>query len=147
MEKFALVVCLGLVGCAIEIPGEQPVMAHYPAEMRAAIEQWSLDYAAADPYELGYVIADEEQFVTLCGDKPGVTGCHWHTRGPEKHVLVLRGLLPESWNNTLTHEAMHWLAYCSGAFPDDQINHDAPEIWGKGGILDRTNKVLGFPAD
>lgn len=49
--------------------------------------------------------------------------------------------------STLTHEVMHWLSYCSGAFADAQTEHDDPLIWGTGGVLARTNEAIRLPHD
>jgi hypothetical protein len=142
----ALVSALG-IGCSYEIPGESPAMRDYAPEMSTAIAEWSDVYEACDPSGVTVAVAAGELYEELCGEGSlrNSVGCHSVAPYPTRHVLVMRSDRVE--RNTITHEAMHWLADCSGAFPDSQEAHDAPEVWGHDGILERTNDALGLPHD
>jgi hypothetical protein len=142
MYKVALAAALLSHGCGIEIPGEKPAMSLYPVEIDRAVQKWSKHYNACSTDTLTIAVLDGEEFNSRCGEEN--VGCHVLVTGPGAHsVLIMRADRID--RNTITHEAIHWLASCSGDFENDNPEHDDPILWGDGGILERVNVSLGLP--
>ena len=159
----ALVAATALQGCAVDVeaelppvgavesdmfsvPNESPAMERYASELTVAIDTWAATYDISDdcdPYALRIAPAGDRLFARVCG-KGDLLGCT-AIIDRRNAVMLIRPTADKA--NTVTHEAMHWLAFCSGAFADAQSDHDDPLIWGKGGILARTNDALGLPHD
>lgn len=141
-----VVVLVVLSACAYEVPGEAPLTEMYPAEIEAALEEFSRDHdvSRCDPSKLRVVIADESVLKDLCGDSSSeTTGCNSTVPRPERRVIVVDAADMAEERNIVTHELMHWLEECSSG--DQDFDHADESVWGEGGVLERANEELGLP--
>ena len=134
--------------CACASP-DGPAMSEGGAvELEEAISQWTaalgpVPGCAAHPV----VVIHAESVVNVECVAPGATatgeigGC---LPDIDRHI-VINEVYQHRAASIVTHEAMHWLAGCSGLYPELQYLHDDPEIWDAGGVLAATNDALGLP--
>ena len=53
--------------------------------------------------------------------------------------IVVRDDLDEATTRAaVRHETVHWLAWCTGYQPSGDAGHSMPELWGAGGVLERS---------